>query len=448
MSIGSTTAETGAARFSRHVALTLGAKVVIAAASMLAGVIIARWLDAASVGIIASLNVITLLTVTFGGIGMPSAITYLVARDRQRIVSILCNAIIFAAFAGILLGLGLVALTQIQPDLFGNIPIQLIAIVAAAVPFQLLTLFCLAVFLGLGDIKRYNIFELSTQIFLFINPFILLCLFGLGLFALVSTNAITTALISLLALPILFRAAKSSDINHKVGFDLRLLIETIRYGSKFYLAMASAVIILRADLLLVNYFRGAAEAGVYAVAGQVGTMLFMIPGVISTVLFPRVTEAREASADMTCRVTRHSALVLLAVCLAVIPAAFLLAILYGPAFSDVPFLVMILLPGVYLLGMETVQVQYFNSLGLPFAIPLFWLASMCLNITLGIIFIPLYGAYAAAVVSSISYAIMFVLVALYFRKRTGKSFSDSFLLSAEEFRILLKMHKTNTVNAE
>ena len=251
---------------------------------------------------------------------------------------------------------------------------------------------------------------------------------------------------SLLVLPVLFRASKTARAAG-LHFDKPLMAEMLRFGSKFYIAMVSSVIILRADLLLVNYFRSSAEAGVYAVASQVGTLMMMIPGVISTVLFPRVTEARATSADMTCRVTRYAVLIMLVVCLAVIPPAFLLPVLYGQAFADVPFLVLILLPGVYCLGIETVQVQYFSSLGLPKAIPIFWVAAMAVNVMLNLIFTPTYGAYAAAAASTISYAMMFVQVAIYFRRHTGRSFSESFLLRASEFRGLSTLHKTGVTQA-
>ncbi len=436
MNIGSTTAESGAARFSRHVALTLGAKSVIAGGSLLAGVIVARWLGAASVGMMASLNVMTLLTITFGGIGMPSAVTYLVARDRPSMKAVMTNAVAFAFVVGAILATGVIILTFVTPGLFGDIPTQLVTIAALALPFQLLTLFCLAAFLGLGDIKRYNVLDLLAQSVLFINPLILLGLLGMGLFALVSANTIATAILSLLVLPVLFRAPKTAP-NASLLFDRPLMGEMLKYGSKFYVAMVSSVIILRADILLVNYFRSSSEAGVYAVASQVGTLMMMIPGVISTVLFPRVTEAREGSAEITCRVTRHATIILLVVCLSAVPASFLLPVLYGPAFADVPFLVMILLPGVYLLGIETVQVQYFSSLGLPPAIPVFWLVTTSVNLILNLIFVPLYGAYAAAAVSSISYALVFALVAVYFRTKTLKPFSDAFVIRFSEIRSLV-----------
>ena len=400
---------------------------------MLAGIIVARWLGAESVGRLASLNVMTLLVITFGGVGMPSAITYLIARDRGQMKAVVHNAVIFAATAGTLLAFAVVVLRSAKPDLFGDIPVELVTIAAAALPFQMLTLYCLAAFLGLGDINWYNILDLLSQGFLFINPFIFVFILGLGLVVLVSANTASTAVLSLLMLPVLFRSSKVQQTNSGGS----IMAEMLRYGSKFYIAMASSVIILRADLLLVNYFRGSSEAGVYAVASQVGTLLMLIPGVISTVLFPRVTQARDTSADMTCRVTQRTTLIMLLVCLAVIPAAFLLPVLYGPAFANVPLLVLLLLPGVYLLGIEAVQVQYFSSLGLPKAIPAFWIAALIVSLTLDLIFIPVYGAYAAAAVSSLSYTLMFVLVAVYFRSQTLKPFSEAFIIRNFEIRGLI-----------
>jgi len=434
-------------RFSHQVAWTLGAKILIACGGLLGGVIVARWLGAASVGIMASLNVMSMLTISLGGIGLSSAITFLVARDRPRMKALMTNAVTFAFVAGATLAFFIIILTFIKPDLIGDIPTQLVTIVALSLPFQLLVLFCLAAFLGMGDLKRYNVLDLLAQAVLFINPLVLLGILGMGLFALVSANAAATAILSLVALPILFRTSKIKPVG-KLRFDKALMAEMLRFSSKFYIAMVSAIIILRADVLLVNYFRSSAEAGVYAVAGQVGTLMFMIPGVISTVLFPRVTEASDTSDEMTCRVTRHTALIMLLVCLAVILPAFLLPVLYGPAFSDVPYLVLILLPGIYFLGIETVQVQYFSGLGLPKAIPIFWVITMVVNVGINLGFVPLYGAYAAAVSSSISYAMMFVMVAIYFRKITGISFSESYLLRSEELRGLMRLHKTSVANPE
>src|SRR5207302_6614801 len=79
---------------------------------------------------------------------------------------------------------------------------------------------------------------------------------------------------------------------------------------------------------------------------------------------------------------------------------------------------LILLPGVYLVGLESVLVQHFTGTGLPFAIPLFWLITMVLNVALNLTFVPVWGARAAALNSTLSYALIFVLVAVHFCRQT------------------------------
>ncbi len=440
MSTGSTKTESGAARFSRHIIWTLGARVLIAGGSIVAGVLIARWLGAAAVGIVASLSVMTVLAVTFGGLGMPSAITYLVARDPSRAPGIMVNAVGLSMVLGGIIVAATIGLLTLRPDLFGDISSDLVMIAAIAIPFHLLIAFCLAILLGRGDLVPYNLVDIFSQAFLVINPVITLGLLGLGLFALVSLQAAISIMFGLLVAGFLFRTLVLPAGESSLHFDKAAMTEMFRAGSKFYITMLGAVILFRADLLLVNYLRGAAEAGVYAIAAQVGTLVMLIPGVISTVLFPRVTAVRDTG-EMTCRVTRHTSLIMLVVCCLVVPAAFLLPILYGPAFAEVPLLVMILLPGVYLIGLESVQVQYFSSLGLPRAIPVFWACAVVVNLALNLALVPSYGAVAAAAVSSGSYALMFALVAYYFRSRTGRSFAEAFFIRGPEVREFLHIGK-------
>jgi len=64
---------------------------------------------------------------------------------------------------------------------------------------------------------------------------------------------------------------------------------------------------------------------------------------------------------------------------------------------------------------------------------------MTLNLTLDLIFVPRFGALAAAAVSSFGYGLMFVLVAAYFRSKTGKGFSESLVIGRDELKNLLKI---------
>jgi O-antigen/teichoic acid export membrane protein len=128
---------------------------------------------------------------------------------------------------------------------------------------------------------------------------------------------------------------------------------------------------------------------------------------------------------------------MLIICLLAVPASFVLPLLYGAGFSDVAVQLLILLPGVYLIGIESVLVQHFNATGLPVAIPLFWTGTLVTNIALTFALVPLYGARGAAVASTATYAMIFAMVALYFSARTGRSFSEALLPRRGEVRELL-----------
>jgi O-antigen/teichoic acid export membrane protein len=143
-----------------------------------------------------------------------------------------------------------------------------------------------------------------------------------------------------------------------------------------------------------------------------------------------VTAEQDARGETTCRVSRYTTFIMFVCCVAAVPLSLLLPLIYGPAFSDATGLLLILLPGVYLMGLESVLVQHFNALGLPRAIPAYWVVTLALNLVLVFALVPRFGAQGAAIASSISYAIIFALVALHFHTSTGRSFSEVFVLGS------------------
>jgi O-antigen/teichoic acid export membrane protein len=171
-------------------------------------------------------------------------------------------------------------------------------------------------------------------------------------------------------------------------------------------------------------------------------MLNLVPGVIATLLFPRIAARREEGGETTCLVTRHVALIMFLLCVASVPLSFGLPLLYGFGFADVPIQLIILLPGVFLLGLESVLVQHFNAIGLPAAIPSFWVATLVVNIVLILMLVPKFGARGAALASSISYAMIFLLVLLHFRFKTGNQIATIFVPRVQELRGLLNMGKS------
>jgi O-antigen/teichoic acid export membrane protein len=221
--------------------------------------------------------------------------------------------------------------------------------------------------------------------------------------------------------------------------DAQLLKTMLAYGVKFYVSIMAGTIILRADLLIVNRFRGAAEAGVYGIASQFSFLLLMLPGVIATLLFPRVAATQDDRGDFAVLVTRHTTVVMLMTCLGAIALAYLLPFIYGANFGDATIQLLILLPGIFFMGLESVLVQHFTGTGLPAAIPWFWVITVVFNIGLNLLIVPRFGARGAAVNSTLSYALIFLLVAVYFRIKTGRGTAETFILRVHELRRLLKL---------
>ncbi|HYY58805.1 MAG TPA: oligosaccharide flippase family protein [Pyrinomonadaceae bacterium] len=423
-------------RFSTHVAWTVAARLLMTANSLAAGIIVARWLGAEGLGALAVVNVVVALALQIGSAGLPSANTYFIARDRSSLKPVWANAVAFALAAGVALALMIVALAALRPGLFGNVEFRLVAIAAASVPSQLVTLLGLNIFLGLNRVGRFNILDASAQLFTLINVLVALFLFRAGLLTLVSLNTAAALIVSLLVVWMIGRMMAEQDDRGAFRPDARLFKSMARYGVKVHISVVAAMLIFRADLMIVNHFRGTAEAGVYAVASQVAMMLMLLPGVIGTLLMPRAASEGDGRGELTMRATRHTAFVMLVICLLTVPVAFLLPLLYGAPFSDSTVQLLILLPGVYLVGVEAVLVQHFNSTGLPTAIPVFWLVTLAVNVSLNVTLVPLFGARGAALASTVSYTLIFVLVASLFRMRTGNRLSATLLLRGRELREL------------
>ena len=435
--------------FSRNVIWTFGARLAMVVNSVLAGIIVARWLGADGVGKLAVINVSVITLVQLGSLGLPSANTYFIAKDPNQFRRASLNSLLFAIIGGGLLAFGLMVITSSRPDWFGVVATDLFRIAAISIPFQLITLIGLNIFLAIGKIREFNLLDLVGQSFVLINSLLALLILHAGLRTLITLNAVASVLVSLVIVFMLGSAAhKLEDADNSWRSDLILLKQMIGYGIKSHIAILAGTLIFRADLLVVNHFRNASEAGVYSLASQMATLLMMLPSVIATLLFPRVTAEQDKTGNTTCVVARHTALVMLLCCLAAVPLSLLLPVVYGSVFSDATTQLLILLPGVFLIGLQSVIVQHFNAMGLPKTVPVFWVVTLVINLIMVFLMVPRYGARGAAWASTISYSLISFLMIGYFLVETRRSLSELFVLRPVEVRSLLwlALRSRSTVN--
>ena len=400
--------------------------------SVVSGVLIARWLGAEGVGIYAVLTLTAGSLVQITASGLTSANVYYVARRRELLPTVTINAFVFAIAAGAAAAAAVCGLAYLQPEWFHHVPLYLLALALAALPFQIWTLFGLNLLLALGEVTRFNVLDALSQSFVLINALVIMVLLGLGLEKLIMLNTATAILIALFFAFEIWRRGRRETIHAGPLPNLNLFAQMMRFGLKINVMNAALVLILRADVLLVNYFRGAAEAGVYAIAGQCSLLVVMFPNVVGTILFPRVAGEKSESREFTSRVMRHAAAIQLVLCVFAIPAAFVLPFLYGPQFTAATWQFLLLLPGAYLIGLQMILSQHLVGIGKISMLPFFWILTLLLSLGLNLWLIPGFGGYGAAVVSTIVYSIIFLLTLGYFCRKTGERLSAVLFLRRED----------------
>ena len=422
--------------FVSGVALTFGTRLLMFVGGLGSSIVVARWLGPEGLGTLAVLNAMVALALQIGSAGLPSANTYFIAKDRTRLAAAWANSVFFAFVVGSLIAVAVFLGAEIWPEFFGGVSLSLLMIAALSIPFQLLTVLGLNVLLAMGRIGQLNFLDSLSPALALINAVVVLVIMRATLPTLVSFNTGAAIVLSLAMLSVMGRMLVRQNEHRKFAPDLGLAKEMLVYGLKFYISIMAGVVIFRADLLLVNHFRGAGEAGVYAVAAQVSFLLLLLPGVIAALLFPRVASDHDSTGEFATQVTRYASAVMLIMCVAAAIGSFLLPYIYGASFADSQFQLLILLPGIYLMGIESVLVQHFTGTGLPAAIPAFWLVTLAINLGLNLVLVPRFGARGAALASTLSYALISGLVAVYFCVKTARRPVDIFLPRRHEVRDL------------
>ena len=419
------------------VAVTFTTKLLIVGSSLAVSIIVARCLGPEGTGALGVLNVTVALALQLGSAGIPSAATYFVATDQRLLGPVGLTGTIFSMVTGMLIAIGVSAIANLRPTLFNGLPPRLISIAVVAIPFQLITLLALNLLLAIDRIRLMNALEALSSLLILANSVFVLVLWRHGLTLLVVFNTASAAAVCLLMVWNIRPDARQRRQREAARPGIMLLRKMVAYGLKFYISICAMFMIFRADLLIVNYFRGADAAGVYAIASQFTFLLIMLPGVIASLLFPRVAGRRENPAAYTVDVTRHTSFVMLIICIAAAAAAFALPLVYGPRFSDATKQLLIMLPGTFFIALESVLVQHFTGTGLPPIIPAFWIITVIVNLGLNLALVPVWGARAAAVNSSVSYALIFFMVAAYFCRRNGHNILLIIVPRVYEFKSLL-----------
>ncbi len=192
-------------------------------------------------------------------------------------------------------------------------------------------------------------------------------------------------------------------------WDLSVMRPTFSFGLRGHIGNMLQFFNYRLDVFIVNYFLGPASVGIYIVSVRVAELLWYLPNAVGFVIFPKAAATRpEALNAFTPRVFRITLglTALGALGLAVIGKP-LIQVIFSSAFISAYVPMLVLLPGVVLLGGAKVLTNEIAGRGYPHYNSVNSGLALVLTVVLDLILIPRHGIVGAAVASSVAYAVIF-----------------------------------------
>lgn len=187
-------------------------------------------------------------------------------------------------------------------------------------------------------------------------------------------------------------------------------VRLLRMAAPFFMINVIVVIFHRVDVLMLEQMRGYEEVGYYSAAYQIFDALALFPGIMITVLFPRMVKRRELPKSEINKML--IGVVSLPIAFCIIAASFsknITSIVFGDSYDATASLIPILVLGLPFMAATGVLAHALISKHRTGVSSVATGISLCVNIVLNWIYIPEFGMLAAAWTTAISLFVNFFL---------------------------------------
>jgi len=406
-------------QFTRDVGTQLVTQGIMFGISLASGAITARWLGQEGKGLLGLATLLPSFLTLVLGAGLTSANVYFASSGRLSIRTLSSNSAATAIVVTLLgTGLSLVFMvTGLIAKVVPNCSVKLILIGLFLLPSTMFAAQMSSLLQGLRRINTISVISTAGQV---VNLG-LLAFFIVYLRLGVTGALIAAVLTAFLTLVLDTHAVLKEGGALRPRYDWAVLKATLGYGIRSHVANLLQYFNYRLDVFVVNFFMGPAEVGVYGVSVALAETLWYLPNAVGFVIFPKsaATAALEMNA-FTPRVFKYVlALTAVGGFVLAIVAKPLIPLVFSKAFnaSYVPLLV--ILPGVVLLGAAKVLTNEIAGRGHPEYNSIN--SGICLVITVvtDLLLIPAHGATGAAAASTLAYAAT-LLIALWFYRKVSR----------------------------
>jgi O-antigen/teichoic acid export membrane protein len=401
-------------------------------ANLIQGIVIARALGPDGRGVTVALVTVSQLAGFLFAMGVAQSLSYFIARRPEDGPSLLTT------WALMLIPLTAVALTiseLLLPTIFAADGEQAIAagrwfllVIVLVVGLEL----NYGLLLGARDFFVYNALRLAQPMLI-----TLACVVLWIADALTVDSALIAAFVgSGLALAVgMVRAVMQVGVGAPV---LRLGLTSLWYGLRGQGTTVANHVTTRLDVAMLPAFVSTASVGLYSVATNVSLIVYQLCNTFSALVLPAA--ARDPKRAWIKVVGSFWASLAVAGGLALGLALFarpLLGLVYGDDFRDAAEPLLLILPGSVLFAGASILSAGLFAAGRPFTATLAQVLGMVVTVVGLFVFLRTGGITAAAVISSVSYASVFVATLVAYKKVAGVAWR-SFLPTPKRLRALVR----------
>ncbi len=377
------------------------------------GIIVARALGPSGRGELAATLLVTQIAAWIFSMGSSEAISYFQARKPEDGPKLLSSWLLVTLP---LSALGILVTELMLPVIFAaqtDAAIDLARIYLLVIPVIAYQQIFSGMLLGDHDFLYYNITR-------FLYPALAAVIYAACL--IFDAFSVETALIAngaAMAVALAISVYRSLRRHGLTRPDTALLRHTFKYGVKAHAGSTAGLVNARLDLIVIPAFLSAASVGLYSIATNVTSIITTLTGTVALMALP--IAAREQGAPRPILVTLQTALgisLALAIPLAIL-APVLLGVVYGDEFESAAKALRLLLPGAVLGAGVNVLAAGLLAANRPLTVSIASGLAAALSIGGLIVFLPVGGIVAAAIVTSIVYFVEFTVMAELYRRAVG-----------------------------
>lgn len=386
--------------------------------NLLTGILIARALDTDGRGEVTAILQAPLLLGAALGLGCGTAVAYYLSRhpdDGPRLLSTWLLMLVPIGITALVAGLALVpVLMSAQTDetiRLGRLyVITIVLVIIAELTYGML--------LGHQDFLFYLALVFAHPA---ATAVAYVALWAAGAFS-VESAVVTSAIVSVAGTAIAFGRLLSV---HGLGApSLAIGRSTLWYGVRSHGTSLGGQVNTRLDLLIMPAILAASSVGLYAVATSVSWIVVSFSGLLGTVVMPAA--ARQGTDGHRTIITALHAILAISGLIALVlglAADVAVRLVYGASFADSVLPLQILLPGSVLWAGATILVAGLYAANRPFTAFVPQAVGMLVTVVGLVLFLDGGGIEAAALISTASYALVFVGCLVLYRRATGLPWS-------------------------